>query len=92
MAGTTYNKPSRYDYVSRKVFDKQVDRWTRKVAALKEEIRELELKLNRLQTGQTTMLDFVKAMPKEHDCKDPTCKYCSDDWERAPRDLDSEGL
>ncbi len=62
----TYNKPSRYDYVSRKLFDKQIDRWTRKVASLKEDIRELEKKLFRLETGQTTMLDFVNAMPRDN--------------------------
>lgn len=75
----TYNKPSRYDYVSRKVFDKQVDRWMRKVAALKDEIRVLEAKLNRLQTGQTTMLQFVNALPKENNetCY-PNCKNSID--------------
>ncbi len=75
----TYNKPSRYDYVSRKVFDKQVDRWTRKVAALKEEIRELEKKLYRLEKGQTSLLDFIteNSPSNKHGCTDPTCKYCS---------------
>ncbi len=42
MAGTSYNKPNRYDYVSRKVFDRQVDRLERKIAAVKAEIRTLE--------------------------------------------------
>lgn len=73
----TYNKPSRYDYVSRKVFDKQVDRWTNKISALKEEIRELEKKLYRLETGQTTMLDFINGIPSKRDrCVDPFCKFC----------------
>ncbi len=55
----TYNKPSRYDYVSRKVFDKQVDRWTGKIAALREEVRILEQKLFRLESSQTSLLDFL---------------------------------
>lgn len=76
----TYNKPSRYDYVSRKLFDKQVDRWTRKVAALKEEIRAVELKLFRLEAGQTSILDFISdPTHRNHDCRDPTCKYCHTD-------------
>ncbi len=77
---TSYNKPNKYDYISRKVFDKQVDRWTRKVAQLKDEIRVLEAKLFRLQTGQTSILEFVNSFPRDrtHDCTDPTCKYCTD--------------
>ncbi len=81
----TYNKPSRYDYVSRKVFDKQVDRWTKKLGDLKQEIRDLEKKLYRLETGQTTMLDFVKAMPKENNetCgNNCACISCASDRKR----------
>ncbi len=75
----TYNKPSRYDYVSRKVFDKQVDRWIRKVAALKEEIRELEQKLYDLQTGQKSILDFMnRPLSKNQVSKHLTDCLCND--------------
>ncbi len=68
---TTYNKPSRYDYVSRKVFDKQVDRWTRKVSQLKEEIRILEQAIFKLKSGQETLLKHLPAhggnpLPAQH--------------------------
>ncbi len=39
----TYNKPNRYDFVGRKVFDRQVDRLERKIAQVGQELRDLEL-------------------------------------------------
>ncbi len=36
---TSYNKPNKYDYVSRKVFDRAIDGLTRKLQVAKQEHR-----------------------------------------------------
>ncbi len=60
----TYNKPNRYDYISRKVFEKQIDRLERKLKRLFEELRVLEDVTTKWMAGQRKL----PGVPEDCDC------------------------
>lgn len=53
---TSYNKPNKYDYVSRKVFDRQVDRGVLTLARVKKEIRDLEDHLQKVDLALSQLI------------------------------------
>ncbi len=84
----TYNKPNRYDYVSRKVHDRAIDRQDRRHDTSRQMIYDLEgvIKKN---------IELIKLMQHELDeLIDHVAQHCLqiDDDRRQSGELGNEGL
>ncbi len=75
--------------LTRRVFDKYCDRMDLRVARIKEDYRaDMKALLARVVLLEECF-DHEHPVPNKHECKDPTCKYCSDEDGHTYEVLDS---
>ncbi len=84
-------KANRYSHTPRKVFDKAMDRMDLKRQRDREDHRADMAALIKRLLNLEREVTALKAISNKHDCTDPTCKYCSADWDALP-DRDTEEL
>ncbi len=79
-------KRNQYNSTPRKVFDTYIDRMAVKRQRDRDDHRaDMAALIKRLNNLES----LVNAQSKKHCCTDPTCKFCTDDWDSH---CDREGL